>query len=105
MCWFHQCVRTADPAEGGASALAAGATADGPTDEYGNAASAAGATANGGASSGSGLTAVPKRCALGSKVSYNYIVGFANPCTINFDSTYGMLYLTMRLCLSTVNGD
>lgn len=93
MCWFHMCVNTAGATEGGASAVAAGANVDGPEDEYGNTASAAGASANAGAATGNGLTPVPRRCALGSKVSYNYIVGFANPCTINFDSTYGRLLL------------
>lgn len=37
----------------------------------------------------SGLGLVPKRCALGSKVSYNFVTGKSNPCTINFDDVIG----------------
>ncbi|XP_067942391.1 uncharacterized protein [Watersipora subatra] len=36
-----------------------------------------------------GLRFLPRRCALGSKVGYNFVEGHHNPCTINFDSEYG----------------
>jgi len=35
------------------------------------------------------LRLLPRRCALGSKVSYNFVHGVTNPCTVNFDSVTG----------------
>lgn len=35
------------------------------------------------------LRLMPKRCGMGSKVSYHFISGFDNPCTYNFDSAMG----------------
>lgn len=40
-------------------------------------------------SDGTGLESIPRRCALGSKVSYNFIRGNFNPCTYNFDDVIG----------------
>ena len=36
-----------------------------------------------------GLYTIPRRCALGSKLSYYYTAGFHNPCTVNFNTDYG----------------
>lgn len=36
-----------------------------------------------------GLHPMPVRCALGSKISYNFIAGAFNPCTFNFDDVIG----------------
>lgn len=36
-----------------------------------------------------GLQLTPVRCALGSKISYNFVSGAFNPCTINFDDVIG----------------
>jgi len=32
------------------------------------------------------LEFLPRRCAGGSKISYNFVQGPENPCTVNFDS-------------------
>lgn len=40
-----------------------------------------------------GLTSIPRRCALGSKISYNFVAGNTNPCTYNFDDVIGGLMI------------
>ncbi|KAF6024215.1 hypothetical protein EB796_017467 [Bugula neritina] len=35
------------------------------------------------------LEFLPRRCAGGSKISYNFVQGPENPCTVNFDSVIG----------------
>ena len=32
------------------------------------------------------LTFLPRRCALGSKISYYFVQSYSNPCTINLNS-------------------
>lgn len=43
------------------------------------------------------LYLIPMRCALGSKISYNFISGQFNPCTINFYDVIGEWTLLLLL--------
>lgn len=40
------------------------------------------------------LVFIPKRCSLGSKISYNFVSGQVNPCIVNFDDVVGKIFCT-----------
>ena len=46
------------------------------------------------------LSTIPRVCALGSKISYNFVNAMTNPCTINFDDTIGKFDCSVGVVLS-----
>jgi len=51
---------------------------------------------------GGQLRFLPRMCGIGSRISYNYIQGMSNPCTINFDSGKRTIYQLSHLPASAV---